>query len=132
MKSIRVSDAVWAMLQQNARPFEDSPNDVIERMLKIRTEEIPATPKRATTRSGRTTQQAFRQPIIDALRGLGGKAHKADVMAELEKSMTFTKEDLETDGNGRLVWRERAAWEAVSMRRDGVLLSPKHGIWEVK
>ncbi|SRR6266508_490895 len=133
MKNIRISDGVWALLKKNAEPFEDSPNDVLERLLNIQPANgngaaaQPAT----TTASGRTTQQAFREPIIAALRTLGGKAHKDDVMKELERAMTFTTADTEKDDRGRLVWQQRAAWQAVSMRKAGELKSPKHGIWQL-
>jgi negative regulator of replication initiation len=35
MKSIRIDDVVFAYLQSKAKPFEDSPNDVLRRELKL-------------------------------------------------------------------------------------------------
>jgi hypothetical protein len=129
MRTIRISEAVWAHLEQHARPFVDSPNDVLERLFQLiqSATSAPAT----TTASGLTTQRAFRQPIVDALRTLGGRAHKNDVMTELERTMSLTKEDRETDSRGRTMWKQRAAWERLSMRSDGLLQSPQRGIWEL-
>jgi hypothetical protein len=136
MKTLRVSEAVWKYLQERGRPFEDTPNDVLERLFEIQptpTDETDET-EPETTASGRTVQQAFRQPIIDALKALDPtdrRAHKNDVLAHLERTMALTTEDHEKDERGREAWKQRAAWEAVAMRNKGLLLKRKRGIWEL-
>jgi len=131
MKTIRVSDEVFAALQKLAQPFVDSPNDVLERLLKIKREFIPVP---ATLQEVQTPQGKLRQMILDALNALGGAASKADVLAEVEKSNLLTIADFKTDANGRVAWRERAAWEVSTMKKDGLLVGRphhKHGVWQL-
>jgi negative regulator of replication initiation len=60
MPTIRIDDDVWNYLKSKAAPFEDTPNDVLRRELKI----VGAQPRTATT-EGRTTSRTHPKPGKD-------------------------------------------------------------------
>jgi Mrr N-terminal domain len=62
----------------------------------------------------------------------GRKAHKHEVLAHIEQHFPLTEADRELEGEKNLpVWVGRVAWEASVMRRDGLLLRRKRGVWEL-
>src|SRR5437879_4687585 len=100
-KVIRLDLDVYEALQKMARPFEDTPNSVIRRLLpdvgRLAGEvpvqrELSAPPgstekRRRRREEGRTPQEAFRRPVLEALMELGGKGRVADVLDRVEQKM---------------------------------------------
>jgi hypothetical protein len=113
---VRLSDETWAALKKWAEPLEDSPDDVIRRLLEFverasdkalsdarrhgpRTDPAPFDPARIDparidserrplrrTR-GVTPQREFREPVLDALVELGGGAPAKRVLELVEHHM---------------------------------------------
>jgi hypothetical protein len=91
-RQIRVDDDVYGSLQKMARPFEDTPNSVLRRVLGLGDEgseraDGSAGPGQDGAGPGsngdghRSPQEAFRRPILEAVVDLGGKAQVAAVEA---------------------------------------------------
>ncbi len=80
----------------------------------------------------RTPQRAFRGPIMDVLRGLGGRGRAGDVLRALERKIDLTEADMKPLKNGQVAWENRASWERAQMVKEGVLKPDSdHGWWEL-
>lgn len=81
---------------------------------------------------GRIPQWAFRQPIVDVLRALGGGGPAKEVLRLLERKMDFSEADRKELKNGAIAWENRAQWERAQMKQDGVLKpDSERGWWEL-
>src|SRR5207249_4392035 len=88
---IRVDDDVYRILQKEARPFEDTPNSVLRRLLRLGDENAnradrPSVPSRRSV-GHRNPQEAFRRPILEAIEELGGNAQVNAVLQRVEQEM---------------------------------------------
>lgn len=85
--------------------------------------------------SGVTSPKVYEQPIIDALRQLGGSAPAKEVRKILLETIgdQLTKADLEVNEKYReVVWWNRARWARQALVTAGVLRSNSpSGIWEL-
>jgi len=99
-------------------------------------------PKKRRRRPGRlerglrTSEDAFRKPILEALVELGGRAEMPRVLELLEKKMQGVLNDydyqpLPSDPK-TIRWRNTAQWCRNTMVREGLLKSDSpRGIWEI-
>ena len=79
-----------------------------------------------------TPQASFRQPIIDVLKRLGGRARAKDVLSSLEKEMNLSQADLKKLSNGLAVWSNKAHWVRQQLKEEGVLKRDSQwGWWEL-
>jgi len=84
----------------------------------------------------RTSEDAFRRPILEALVELGGRAEMSKVLDLVEKKMQgilndFDRQPLRSDPN-IIRWRNTAQWCRNTMTREGLLKSySPRGIWEI-
>ena len=60
MPTIRVDDEIWAFLKKHAEPFEDTPNDVLKRLLLGSAAPIKTSPSRALSANNSSASQTFR------------------------------------------------------------------------
>ena len=148
MAVIRVSDAPWAALKEWAEPLEDSPDDVVRRLLEIaertagnaasggQLHEAPGAIERRPLRrtKGVTPQKEFRRPVLDALVELGGSAPAKRVLELVEHHMrgVMTDADYEELRSGGPRWHKAANWARYVLARDGLVRrnSPR-GTWEL-
>src|SRR2546422_5916453 len=99
-KTIAIDDDVYDTLKRFARPLEDTPSSVIRRLVEIAESSVDSSvvPKevRITTESGpkhrvrsveRTPQAAFRHPILEALREVGGGGLVGHVLDRVREKM---------------------------------------------
>ncbi len=128
--TIRIDDEVYAWLQGQARPFDDTPNSVLRRIARLNT---PETAKIARAQSNgsrgeKTPQDAFRKPILAVLTKHGGQAARTVVLGELEKMLAkeLTPYDKADISSGSVRWEKSAEWEVRVMREAG-LLKPVNG-----
>ena len=124
MRTIDVSDAVWAHVQQHAMSVDDGPGAILERLLGI-----PALTSAPDTVSEPHPQGAFREPIVRVLGELGGRASKRAVLARLAETVALTEADRQQNVRGERRWERRIASAAADMRRDGILAHTRHGVW---
>lgn len=131
MPTIRVDNDVWNYLKKRAQPFEDTPNTVLRRLLRL---ERRAPKSRRIAAGRRTPQPAYRMPILEALHELGGRAKADDVLRRVERRMkgTLKPVDLQKLSTGVFRWRNSAMWERQAMVDEGLLASDSpRGIWEL-
>lgn len=140
MPAIRIDDEVYAWLQKQAKPFEDSPNSVLRRIAGFDAVRQVMPPKQMGVLphvvGRKTPQRAFREPILKIILRHGGTAQRATVLRELEKSMagqltTFDKADIKS---GTIRWQKSAEWEVRVMREQGLLKPASHaphGTWSL-
>jgi|Deesub1362A_J573_1020465.scaffolds.fasta_scaffold12787_5 predicted CopG family antitoxin len=142
MISIEVDEEVYRALQRWARPFEDTPNTVLRRLLgldkppslRLLSLDKPKRLRRAARGKG-LPQSAYRLPILEALGEISGKGRVKDVLKRVYEKVKhqLTPIDLQKVPSGADIrWRNRARWERRAMIRDGLLRdnSPT-GIWEM-
>jgi restriction system protein len=92
-------------------------------------------PKRLK-RGLRTSEDAFRKPILEALVELGGRAEMSEVLDLVERKMRgilneYDYQPLPSDPN-TIRWRNTAQWCRNTMVREGLLKSDSpRGIWEI-
>ncbi len=158
MPVVRVSDETWAALKKWAEPLEDSPDDVIRRLLEFAeraSDEADSDGQRHAPRfdparidpahidrdrrplrrtRGVTPQKEFREPVLDALVELGGSAPAKRVLELVERHMrsVMTDGDYEELRSGGPRWHKAANWARYVLARDGLVRrnSPR-GTWEL-
>jgi hypothetical protein len=142
MPTIRIDEEVYSWLQNQARPFEDTPNTVLRRIAKLDNSSSPkpvipkeaSMPKLADRR--KTPQRDFREPILRILKKYNGKADRMTVLKELEEIMgcQLTDFDRSDISSGSIRWQKSAEWEIRVMREQGIL-KPVHetprGVWSL-
>lgn len=140
MPTIRIDDEVYAWLQAQARPFEDTPNTVLRRIASLDKSSTlkPAIPKEVPKSNladrMKTPQRDFREPILSILKKYNGKADRMTVLNELEERMNdkLTDFDRSDISSGTIRWQKSAEWEVRVMREQGILKQvheEPRGVW---
>ena len=81
---------------------------------------------------GKTRQAEFRRPIVDVLKGLGGRGHAKDVIAGVGERVDLRAGDLETYDSGQVVWENSVYWARQKLKEEGILKpNSKRGVWEL-
>jgi hypothetical protein len=134
MRVIRVDDDVWRALQKKAMAFEDTPNSVLRRILKVNGNRSRNNANRRIERGDRTPQEDFRQPILQALYEGGGSEKTSEVLDRVGDMLAnkLKKSDRAKLSHGEVRWRNTAQWERNEMVEEGLLKknSPR-GLWEL-
>jgi predicted transcriptional regulator len=141
--TIRISDETYRALQNLARPFEDTPDSVIRRLLEQaeagrppeRVAREPASRARPQPVEGeKTSQAAFRAPLIQALQEAGGRGRTSEVIDRVGEILgdELKNGDFEKVSGGDIRWRNTTAWVRFHLVKEGVMRdnSPT-GIWEL-
>ncbi len=143
MPTIRIDDEVWDELKQRAIPLEDTPNDVLRRVLGLKNgkadrKQRASSRKQGTTRTRKgTPPHQFRKPILQALSDPGGSAQEKDVLDRVEQAMAQQLNDVDREllasgRNHKPRWRMSAREERRIMARKGLLKRDcPRGIWEL-
>src|SRR5947209_17989552 len=92
MPVIGVSEKTWERMKKHARPFEESPDDVINIALDALDEHGALPRPEAQVRSEQTPrrhgkklpQKEFRLPLLETLRELGGKSGVREIRKRME------------------------------------------------
>lgn len=82
----------------------------------------------------RTPEDAFRLPILESLKELGGKAEVRVVLDKVYEKMKhiLNEYDMQKLSTGGIRWQNTAQWARQSMVNEGLLKSDsEHGIWEI-
>jgi len=134
MKTIRIDNDVFGMLQKKAKAFEDTPNSVLRRVLGLDRSKKQRNGRPRAPRGEKTPQEAYRQPILKALYGAGGSAKVADVLDRVQKGMDGKLNDVDRQmlSTGTVRWRNTAQWARNELVQDGLLKkSSPRGVWEL-
>lgn len=151
-KTIRIEDDVYEALQGLAKPFDDTPNSVIKRLLEERLigqlgvlsksdgtllETNPVT-KETPKRVGRgqlTPSRVFDAWLLHVLwKQFGGKATKTDataaVMKALEEHGLLKEADYEKVSTGETKAENAIAWGRNRLKDDGLIeKNSQWGMW---
>ncbi len=136
MHTIHVSDATYRELLARAESFEDTPEDVIVRLLGTRMSPATSTEaggKRATPGSI-LPEKAYWRPILAIIDEAGGSMAATDVIEAVWGRLhtQMTPRDLERQRLGEMRWRNRVRFARLRLKDRGLLsdTSPR-GIWEI-
>lgn len=143
MPVVRIADETWGRLQGYARPFEDTPDDVIRKALDALDEQsgkaatpkpVPAKAVKKGRKGSKLPQKEFRAPLMRALLGLGGTAQASDVRDALEPTIKpmLLEGDLEPVSTGDPRWWNAVCWERSELVKEGLFRSDSpRGVWEL-
>jgi hypothetical protein len=134
MRVIRVDDEVWRALQKKALPFEDTPNSVLRRIVRVNGHRSRKKGVKRIARGERTAQEDFRPPILQALYESGGSGKTAEVLDRIGEILgsKLTNADRAELTHGEIRWRNTAQWERNVMVEEGLLKkNSPHGVWEL-
>jgi Mrr restriction endonuclease-like protein len=137
---INISDSLYKRLLGRAVSFDDSPEDVIFRLLDENgdpgddlTADRPKSPARAAPGSVLPIK-GYWVPILEVLAEAGGSAPSGEVIEALEPRMrdVLTPRDFEPIQSGEIRWRNRARFARLRMKERGLLSETSHrGLWEI-
>jgi len=144
MPTIRVTDDVFAGLQKLAKPFVDSPCDVIKRLLisgGVLAQESYPTPslqKQRAKKGALTPQKTYQDFLLlvlasDHFKGQGSKSEVTKKVIAVMKSLKLIKElDEEIVSTGETRSENTIAWGRNVLKNRGLISteSPR-GIWEL-
>lgn len=142
MPDIELSIETYGLLLKRALSFEDTPEDVIRRLLDGEDADDrgdsaeanrPASPERAKPGSI-LPEREYWCPILAELEARGGAAPASEVIDALEARMAdlLTAADREVLRMGEVRWRNRARFARLKMRERGLIGSASHrGVWEL-
>lgn len=146
MPVMRVSDKTWKRLQKWAVPLEDTADSTLAKVLTAAERHCtqtgasgpshPIRPERPTAgpRQGKLPQKAFRRPLLEALRDMGGRAHVRDLRPVMEERMKLhlLPGDLALLSSGEPRWWNATQFERYALKEEGYLRddSPR-GVWEL-
>lgn len=137
-------------LKSHAIPLEDTPDDVINRALdalgaassgapvppRSTARELPATAQQ--TRRGRKgnklPQKEFREPLLNVLYELGGRALTTRIREIMEQQMAprLCHEDHELVSSGDPRWWNATCWERNDLVKEGLFRdNSNRGTWEL-
>ncbi|HXG35628.1 MAG TPA: winged helix-turn-helix domain-containing protein [Dehalococcoidia bacterium] len=146
MPVIRVSDQVWEKLKAKAIPLEDTPNDVLRRIIALAEEHerclsggprvkiLGQNTKKSAPRGLKTSDEQYFLPILEALLELGGKADANEVLKAVERKMlnVLGEIDYQPLNTGEIRWRNTAQWARYKLVQRGLLKSDsQRGVWEL-
>lgn len=136
MPQIRIDDEVYAWLQGQAKPFDDTPNSVLRRLAglddgKPAEARMIRTHSKAPERGQQTPQKAYRAPVLAVLAKHGGQASRMTVLGEVEKLLgeQLTPYDKADIKSGTIRWQKSAEWEVRVMRKEGLLKPVAQAPW---
>lgn len=152
MKTIEIRWETFARLARLARPLEDTPDDVIARLLDEAEGRqsggaplgrgdggATSTPRHrlrsdGVSRRKMTPESAFYPWLIKVLAELGGRGEKAEVTRRIGLAFEarFTPVDLELVSSGEQRWENKVAWGRNRLKELGLIAdnSPR-GTWEL-
>ena len=139
MPTIEIDAQVYRALKTLAVPFEDTPNSVLRRELKLddspafEDEREPARARRAVVGSI-LPEGEYEAPILAALVEAGG-SESAKVVTDRVGELLgarLTPTDRELNRSGEVRWRNRTAFARLHLVQRGLLLrGSRHGLWEI-
>jgi hypothetical protein len=137
MHTIRISDETYRQLLARAESFDDTPEEVIARLLG--TSDHAASPADATSPKRATPgsilpEQAYWRPILAIIEEAGGAMAANDVIEAVWERLheQMRPRDLERQGLGEMRWRNRVRFARLRLKERGLLSdSSPRGIWEI-
>ena len=152
MPVIRISDETWEAMKEWAVPLEDTPDDVVRRLIgmarehrgrsadadesALQAEGIPTPAMAGRLAKGlRVPEEEYKIPILQTVHELGGSARAGDVLAAVERKMKDQLSNVDYQPlpkTGEARWRNTAMWARKRLVQGDLLRgdSPR-GVWEL-
>ena len=141
MPKIDLSTPAYRRLLGQAVSFDDTPEDVIQRLLDgaegtdaVQPEGVRRPPRTRAAPGSILPEREYWRPILTILAEAEGSAPANDVIDALEDRMesVLTPNDFEVLKMGEVRWRNRARFARLRMREQGLLSAESHrGVWEI-
>jgi hypothetical protein len=149
MPVLRVSDQTWKRLQSHARPFDDKPEDIVNKALDALDEKAGrvltaadielddaglTTPSTKGAAAKKLPQKEFRIPLMDTVMELGGEAQTSDVRRIMQEKMAprLSPADYEFVSSGDPRWWNAICWERKALVTEGLFVSDSdRGVWKL-
>lgn|SRR5262249_13644830 len=146
MPVVRLSQSTWERLQAHARPFEDTPDNIITAALdqldklkgvRVAKAKAIAAAAQLPPKGPKTPQKAFRLPLFRTLRAMGGGGRTRDVRRLLKKRfatmrLSLNDADLALVSSGDPRWWNAVCWERRECLKEGLLRrDSERGVWEL-
>ncbi len=139
--SIQISQKNYTRLQRQARPFDDTPDSVVGRLLdhfekggRAASRENPQAEKARAQVGTLLPEKEYWIPILEALDEQDGRAPAIETIervGELMRDQLGEAERAETS-TGEIRWRNRTQFARLRMKQQGLLVSGSpRGIWEM-
>jgi hypothetical protein len=155
-RNISVDDEVYAMLESIAKPFVDTPNSVLRRVLGLPTGEAdsgseavssassprkrrssrkqPASRRTRLPKGELLPESEYELPILHSISERGGAAPAADVIEDVGGALAarFTEADCTLNESGLVRWKSRTQFARLNLVKSGDLdkNSPR-GTWRI-
>ena len=131
MHDVQIDDQVWRVLGKMTVSFDDTPNKVLRRLLRI-----DDAPVASRAEFGELFPEPdYFDPILRSLHARGGKARVKDIIDDVgtEVSDRLTPKDRELLPSGTEIrWRNRVAFARLRMVKQGLLESnAPRGYWKI-
>ena len=138
MFRIKVDKDVFAIIQKQAVPFVDEPNDVLRRMMGLRSRSGGGLKESARIRKRIASElilplQGYKLPILRSLNNHGGIASRNQVLNDVftELKDKFNSYDLKNLRGKVPRWRTRAEFVKSQMDNEGLVESRGRGVWKI-
>lgn len=155
-RNITVDDEVYAALEGNAKPFVDTPNSVLRRVLGLPDRDVDSGPqaespvssprkrrsskKQSVSRRTRLPkgellpESEYELPILQSILERGGAAPAADVIEDVGRALAsrLTEADHTLNESGLVRWKSRTQFARLNLVKSGDLdkNSPR-GTWRI-
>jgi len=151
MPVVRIGDSTWDRLKQWAEPLEDSPDDVLRKVLDMADEHLRcrshtqpspdkvkgngAAKSKRGARGQKVPEMAYESPILETLYEMGGRGQMNEVLSVVERKMKHLFGDFDYQmlpSGGDIRWRNTAAWRRLNLVKRGLLKDDSEwGVWEL-
>ena len=139
MKEIEVDEDVFQLLGEHARPFTDSPNTVLRRLLGLDHGEAQPPMRRAAPSTRATPgsilpESEYEIPILEQLVARRGRGHATEITNAVGEQLAdrLTELDKLPLDSGEVRWRNRVQFTRLRLKERGLLASDSpRGIWEI-
>jgi hypothetical protein len=139
MPEIEVDEEIFHLLEEHAKPFTDSPNTVLRRLLGLKAgkgqpREKRSAPSNRASPGSILPESEYEVPILEQLVARGGRAHATEITNAVGTQLADRLTDLDRQplDSGEVRWRNRVQFTRLRLKDRGLLSanSPR-GIWEI-
>ena len=153
-RQITLNEETWRRLQAAAEPLVESVDDVLNRLLdafegsrranpsleadmdamrRVRPRRQLGVGRQRLERGRRVEVEAFKRPILYALRDAGGQGRPKDILPDVERRLRdrLTEVDYQHLAQGTPRWQKTAHFARLELCEAGLVDGSEYGIWKL-